>query len=80
VPAELGLDAVAHLLCWELPELSGSWQAWIRGYSKLAADRFTRWSRWPRQEPLEEPESYWKVPRRVRGSDGLIRPWAGEVS
>jgi hypothetical protein len=28
-------------------------------------------------QPLEEPESYARVPRRVGGRDGMIRPWSG---
>ena len=31
-------------------------------------------------QPLEPPEVYSEVPRRVRGKDGLIRPWAGEIT
>ena len=30
--------------------------------------------------PLEEPESYSKVPRRIHGRDGVIEPWSGEIS
>jgi hypothetical protein len=29
-------------------------------------------------QPLEHPDAYSAVPRRVRGNDGLIRPWSGE--
>jgi len=27
-----------------------------------------------------DPESYQQVPRRVRGRDGVIRPWSGEIT
>jgi len=29
---------------------------------------------------LDEPGSYESLPRRVRGRDGLIRPWRGEIA
>jgi hypothetical protein len=72
---------VAHLLAWEVLELDGSWHAWIswvqqmgdRPIHKVVSVRASG------LQPLEEPESYTKVPRRLRGSDGLIRPWSGEI-
>ena len=30
-------------------------------------------------QPLEGPEAYADVGRRVCGNDGVIRPWSGEV-
>jgi hypothetical protein len=30
-------------------------------------------------QSLEPPEIYASVPRRVRGRDGVIRPWSGEI-
>jgi len=33
-----------------------------------------------RLQPLDDPESYQQVPRRVRGLDGVIRPWSGEIT
>jgi hypothetical protein len=62
-------------------ERDGSWYAWISWVQQAG-------SRPVHQvvsvaatglQPLEEPESYEKVPRRVRGRDGLIRPWSGEI-
>jgi hypothetical protein len=78
----LGDMAVAHLLCWEFVEISGSWQAWVswvhesggRPQHKVVSVRAEQ------LQPLENPEAYDRVPRRVRGRDGVIRPWSGEIS
>ena len=72
---------VAHLLAWEMHERDGSWQAWV-SWVQLAGSRPIRKVvavGASGLQPLEEPEVYDKVPRRVRGVDGIIRPWAGEV-
>ena len=73
---------VGHLLAWELIEVDGSWHAWIswvqdlgsRPVHKVVAVRASQ------LQPLEEPESYARVPRRIRCRDGTIRPWSGEIS
>jgi hypothetical protein len=72
---------VGHLLAWELTEVDGSWGAWVswvqhtkgRAVHKIVTVRATQ------IEPLEESESYSRVPRCVRGRDGVVRPWSGEV-
>jgi hypothetical protein len=72
---------VAHLLAWEVLELDGSWQAWISWVQQIG-DRPTHKVvsvRASSLQPLEEPERYASVPRRLRGSDGMIRPWSGEI-
>jgi hypothetical protein len=71
---------IAHLLCWELQERDGSWHAWIswvqstgtpvRHRHKVVAVLAKAVS------PLETPDAYREVPRRVRGNDGRIRLWA----
>jgi hypothetical protein len=74
--------AVGHLLAWELMEIDGSWWAWVswvqqsggRPVHKVVTVRAAG------LQPLEPPESYAGVPRRVRGRDGLIRPWSGEIA
>ena len=76
---DLGDGIVAHLLAWELMERDGSWNAWV-SWVQLAGDRpvhkiVTVGA--TRLRPLEEPERYSRVPRRVRGNDGLIRQWSG---
>jgi hypothetical protein len=78
----LGDTAVAHLLCWELIEVDGSWWAWVswvqtsggRPVHKVVSVRAAG------LVPLDDPALYEKVPRRVRGRDGVIRPWSGEIS
>ena len=82
-PPIVGLadGTVGHLLAWELTEVDGSWRAWIswvqhaggRPVHKVVTVHATG------LQPLEEPESYSRVPRRIRGRDGLIRPWSGEI-
>jgi hypothetical protein len=73
--------AIGHLLAWELLEVTGTWQAWVswvqqtgsRPVHKVVAVRASG------LQPLEEPERYAEVPRRVRGRDGVIRAWSGEA-
>jgi hypothetical protein len=83
-PPIVGLNdtAVGHLLAWELTEVDGTWRAWVswvqqsggRPIHKVVSIRASA------LQPLEEPECYADVPRRVRGFDGAIRPWSGEVT
>src|ERR1700726_1556169 len=76
---ELAGDGVGHLLCWEKHERDGSWYAWVSWVQStgdpvghrhhvvsVRADAVRR---------LENPAAYARVPRRVLGSDGRIRPW-----
>jgi hypothetical protein len=73
---------VGHLLAWELTEIDGSWWAWVswiqnsggRVLHKVVQVRASG------LQPIEGPESYERVPRRVRGRDGVIRPWSGEIA
>lgn len=71
---------IGHLLAWEMHERDGSWHAWVswvqdsggghvRKVVDVGADSL---------QPLEPPDAYSAVPRRVRGTDGLIRPWSSE--
>jgi hypothetical protein len=76
-----GDGTIGHLLCWEMLELDGSWHAWV-SWVQQAGGRPTHkvvTVRASQLQPLEEPESYSRVPRRARGRDGLIRPWSGEI-
>lgn len=78
----LGDTIVGHLLAWELTEVDGSWWAWVswvqqsggRTIHKIVTVRASG------LQPLEGPDAYSNVPRRVRGRDGLLRPWSGEIS
>jgi hypothetical protein len=62
-------------------EVDGCWYAWVswvqqtggRPVHKVVSVRAAG------LQPLEEPDRYTQVPRRVRGRDGMVRRWAGEV-
>ena len=71
---------VGHLLAWEMHEHDGTWHAWV-SWIQQAGGRHVHQVvdvRAGSLQPLEPPDAYSAVPRRVRGSDGLIRPWSGE--
>lgn len=78
----LANGTVARLLAWEIYERDGSWTAWISWVQQTGGRPIHKVVSVGAAglEPLEEPEVYAEVPRRMRGSDGLIRPWAGEIS
>jgi hypothetical protein len=67
---------VGHLLAWERHERDGSWWAWVswvqesggRHHHKVVQVRASS------LRPLEPPEAYNAVPRRVLGHDGHSRP------
>jgi len=73
---------IGHLLAWEMIEADGIWYAWVswvqqaggRPVHKVVTVRASG------LRPLEQPESYEQVPRRVRGRDGIVRPWSGEIA
>jgi hypothetical protein len=73
--------AVGHLLAWELTEIDGTWWAWISWVQQASGRPIHKvvTVRAAGLQPLEPPESYASVPRRVRGRDGVIRPWSGEI-
>ena len=72
---------VGHLLGWEMHERDGSWHAWVswvhvsggRHLHKVVTVQASS------LRPLEEPDAYAGVPRRIVGADGLVRPWSGEA-
>jgi len=76
---EIGDGIVAHLLCWEQHERDGSWYAWVSWVQSTGAPvrhRHKVVSVLARAvSPLETPDAYQEVPRRVRGNDGRIRLW-----
>ncbi len=73
---------VGHLLGWELIEVDGSWYAWVSCVQNISGRHVHKVVsvRASQLEPLEDPESYARVPRTVRGRDGIIRPRSGEIS
>ena len=76
---ELVGDGVAHLLCWERHERDGSWHAWVSWVQSTGDPVRHRHHvvsvRAETVRRLENPDAYARVPRRVLGRDGQIRPW-----
>lgn len=62
-------------------EADGSWWAWISWVQDPTGrpKHLVVQIRATRLKSLEDPEAYANVTRRVRGNDGVIRPWSGEV-
>ncbi|HEX3921386.1 MAG TPA: hypothetical protein VHY31_03795 [Streptosporangiaceae bacterium] len=77
---ELSGGIVGHLLAWEMHERDGSWHAWVSWVHETGGRHVHKVVdvRAGSLQPLEHPDAYSAVPRRVRGNDGLIRPWSGE--
>ncbi len=77
---ELSSGIVGHLLAWEMHERDGSWHAWVSWVHETGGRHVHKVVdvRAGSLQPLEHPDAYSAVPRRVRGNDGLIRPWSGE--
>jgi hypothetical protein len=77
---EMSGGQVGHLLEWRQHERDGSWHAWVswvlttgdppRHQHKVVSVQAQSLA------PLEEPDAYRDVPRRVLGNDGKIRPWS----
>jgi hypothetical protein len=65
---------MGHLLAWERHERDGSWWAWVSWTHQTSAALITRlsWSGPASLRPLEPPQAYKAVPRRLRGSGGQI--------
>lgn len=78
---ESSAGLVGHLLAWEQHEQDGSWWAWISWVQESSGRPIHKVVdvRARSLKPLEAAEAHADVPRRVRGSDGQIRPWAGET-
>jgi uncharacterized damage-inducible protein DinB len=72
---ELGTGIVGHLIAWELHERDGSWRAWVSWVQESGGRHVHKVVdvQGDGLRPLEEPEAYQDVPRRVRGNDGRIR-------
>ncbi len=76
---ELTGNGVAHLLAWEQHERDGSWHAWVSWVQSTGDPVRHRHHvvsvRAGAVRRLEDPDAYARVPRRVLGRDGQIRPW-----
>ena len=76
---ELLPGVVGHLLAWEKVEADGTWWAWV-SWVQETGGRYVHKVVQVRADglrPLEPPEAYQQVPRRVRGLDGQIRDAGG---
>jgi hypothetical protein len=76
---ELAGGGVGHLLCWEQHERDGSWHAWVSWVQSTGNPVRHRHHvvcvRAGAVRPLEDPDAYTRIPRRVLGNDGQIRQW-----
>ena len=72
---ELSVGVTGHLLCWEKVEADGSWWAWVSWVHDAGRRRDHKvvLVRAESLRPLEPPEAYKAVPRRMLGRDGRIR-------
>jgi len=64
-----------YLLGWEL--VRGEWWAWVTWIRERNGKPFRHVVsvRAASVRPAESGEAYADVPRRVRGQDGVVRPW-----
>ena len=67
----------AYLLCWELIEVTGEWWCWLTWIRERRGSPYRHVACVPAGsvQPIEQPEAYRAVPRRVRGRNGVIQPW-----
>jgi hypothetical protein len=74
--------AIGHLLALELVEVDGTWRAWVSWVQHSGARPIHKVVSVLTSglQPLESPDSYEVVPTRVRGRDGINRPWRGEIT
>ena len=66
----------AYLLAWE--QVRGEWYAWVTWIRERGGRpyRHTVSVRGASVQAAEPAGAYRQVPRRVRGADGVVRPWA----
>jgi hypothetical protein len=66
---------VGHLLAWEKHEVDGEWWAWVSWVQETSVRPVHKVVevRAASLQPLEPPEAYSRVPRRVFGHDGTSR-------
>jgi len=72
---EMATGMVGHLLAWERHERDGSWWAWVSWVQESGGRHRHKvvQVRAASLRPLEAPEAYRAVPRRVLTLDGQIR-------
>ncbi len=74
---QVGDDTVAYLLCWDRHQRDGSWHAWVTWVMTTGNGprRHVVSVRAENVRPLEAPEAYRDVPRRVFVRQGETGPW-----
>ena len=73
----LATGGVGHLLEWRQHERDGTrwaWVSWVQTAGSHPKHMMVE-VRADGLRPLEEPDAYAGVPRRVFGNDGALRPW-----
>jgi hypothetical protein len=72
---ELSTGVTGRLLAWEKVEADGRWWAWVSWVQQSGGRHVHKVVQVSADglRPLEAPEAYRQVPRRVRGLDGQIR-------
>jgi hypothetical protein len=72
---EMSGGMVGHLLAWEKIEGDGSWWAWVSWVQETGGRLVHKVVQVQAASlrPLEPPDAYEEVPRRVLGLDGRIR-------
>jgi hypothetical protein len=73
---ELTGGITGHLLAWEQHERDGSWWAWVSWVQEADGRRLHKvvQVRADSLRPLEPPEAYKDVPRRVPAATGTAAP------
>jgi hypothetical protein len=69
---------IGHLSCWERHENYGSWWAWV-SWTQQTSDRTVQKIIYVSTEsliPLEDPETYRQVLRKIVDNCGRIRPYS----
>ncbi len=68
---------MAYLLCWDRHQRDGSWHAWVTWVMTTGNGprRHVVSVRAENVRPLEAPEAYRDVPRRVFVRQGETGPW-----
>jgi hypothetical protein len=70
-----GDQHAAFLICWERADADGDWSAWVMWVREQDGRPVRHVVCVPAAEiePVEPPEAYRDVPRRVRRADGSVR-------
>jgi hypothetical protein len=80
----MSIGSIGHLLEWRLHERNGEWHAWVSWIQTTGSPPQHRHKVVEVQagsvSPLEAPEAYAEVPRRIFANDGTVRRWSPQHS